>query len=215
MNGKMNVVLDLDNTLLETVPNALFNTFPQGFINKFNVVDFPDIQAKVVLRPGLRSFLDYLFDNFNVSVFTAAEKDYSKFIRDNIVAPDNSYTYNGTPKILYKALDGRHNVFSLQKYGKFKDLRIMKDFNIPDIASCNTLLIDDLDDVQAANPNNVIRILPFKLLTSGGKKCNAAMIDDGDLRRVAKEIDKRYDLFLETGCVYDPEFAIPNSCSAV
>jgi hypothetical protein len=209
----LNVILDLDNTLIETLPNDLFNKLPRNFTSQFNIVDFPSIGAKIILRPGLRRFLDFLFDNFRVSIFTAASKDYAQYIRDKIVAPPNTFTPSGHPRVIYSMLDGTHNDFSKRKYGKFKQIKTFSDFGVPDIDDCNSILIDDLDEVQAANPNNVIRILPFKMLTLSVNKCNAAMAIDNELQRVARDIIERRNMWIETNCVYDLFSMVPRSCS--
>jgi hypothetical protein len=40
-------------------------------------------------RPGLQQFLTFLFKNFNVSIWTAASKDYALFIIDKIIIAGN------------------------------------------------------------------------------------------------------------------------------
>ena len=48
----------------------------------FSPQEKKDGHYKVFERPGLQEFLDYLFANFNVSVWTAASKSYALFIID-------------------------------------------------------------------------------------------------------------------------------------
>ena len=40
---------------------------------------------RIFHRPHLQTFLDYAFAHFDVSIFTAADKDYALFIAENIV----------------------------------------------------------------------------------------------------------------------------------
>ena len=68
---KLNVILDLDNTLINTVDND--PSLP--YYSKLY-----DTNALICARPYLFEFLEWLFDNCNVSVFTAADKDYALFI---------------------------------------------------------------------------------------------------------------------------------------
>jgi len=88
---KINVILDLDNTLLCSVPLFEVNNNPSvyDYLNKnLKYIDMGNIY-RVYLRPNLEDFLDFLFDNYNVSVFTAADRDYAKFIVENIIKKEN------------------------------------------------------------------------------------------------------------------------------
>ena len=81
----MNVVLDLDQTLIsaEDWDSKDFKKHK----NKAKKFEFHDMDGYYIVfeRPNLQSFLDYLFANFNVSVWTAASKDYALFIIDKII----------------------------------------------------------------------------------------------------------------------------------
>ena len=85
---KLNVILDLDNTLVNTLPINV----DADLINKFKFVIYQVNQfekAFIFERPHLDEFLNWLFDNCNVSVFTHADKDYAMFAVDNIIKKGN------------------------------------------------------------------------------------------------------------------------------
>jgi hypothetical protein len=195
MSKQINIVLDIDNTLLETIPNTVFNTIPANYLSYFDVVDLPEIDAKAILRPDLDAFLDYVFERFTVSIFTAAQRDYSKVIRDRIIAPP------GSGRVIFKALDSRHNEYSITKWNQVKSINTFKEVGVPSINENNTMIIDDLEEVEAANPNNVIKISPFKILTKRGK-CNPKMAFENGLARVTQEINARVEVYNMIGRVY-------------
>jgi hypothetical protein len=71
---RINVVLDLDQTLVSAED---WNTQDfKKYKKKAKKFQFHDMDGYYIVfeRPNLQSFLDYLFANFNVSVWTAASK---------------------------------------------------------------------------------------------------------------------------------------------
>ena len=82
---KLNVILDLDQTLIsaEELDNFDFKKYKKKIV-QFDAKVMEDLYI-VFGRPYLQEFLDYLFDNFNVSIWTAATKSYALFIIDNFI----------------------------------------------------------------------------------------------------------------------------------
>ena len=83
-NRKLNILLDLDETLISSKASEEFNFKNKKKMKKF---DFEDMDGYYIIfeRPNLQKFLTYVFENFNVSVWTAASKDYALFIIDKII----------------------------------------------------------------------------------------------------------------------------------
>ena len=91
------VYLDLDNTLLHSIPSEEFHKkFKTKLdkdllatkMNKTKVYDMKDDGKSYYLvfeRPYVQEFLDFLFENFSVNVWTAATKDYAAFIIEHLV----------------------------------------------------------------------------------------------------------------------------------
>jgi hypothetical protein len=150
---KLNVILDLDNTLISTVDND--PSLP--YYSKIY-----DTNALICARPYLFEFLEWLFDNCNVSVFTAADKDYALFIIENFILRDKR------GRKLNRKLDFifyRYHVnMGIKEFGGgLKDLRLLWDtFNMYGFNCSNTIIIDDSPDVKMTNPYNALLIYPFE-----------------------------------------------------
>ena len=89
---KKNLILDLDETLISAVSEEEYNPKKHDKKKAKFRFKYMDSYYTVFYRPGLDKFLRYIFKNFNVSVFTAASKDYALFIIENI-ALEKSSTY--------------------------------------------------------------------------------------------------------------------------
>ena len=82
-------VLDLDQTLISAEPAEEYDFSKNKSKAKQFVFHDMDGYYVVFERPGLQPFLTYLFDNFNVSIWTAASKDYALFIIEKIILAGN------------------------------------------------------------------------------------------------------------------------------
>ncbi len=193
MQDRMNVLLDLDNTLIHTLEQDERKQVPLSFQSQF---DFKDIHAygmRVYARPGLQDFLDYLFDNFNVSVFTAAEQEYALFIVNNFILT------KPTRKLNY--IFFRYHVdMALKRFKGMKDLRLLFDvFRLPNIYPCNTVIVDDLPDVLSSNPKHAINIASFDVAKDNF--INYDSVHDHDLDRVKHILDKLKTRFENSACI--------------
>ena len=136
----MNIVLDLDNTLIYS-----------SFKPKRNTLNYEGYYIRA--RPHLEWFLQMLFTMFAVSVWTAAERQYAEFVVDNFI------NKNGR-KIHY--LFSREDVKQSEKYyGSKKDLRLLKDiYKIP-LFNLPTIIIDDLKEICYKQYSKCINIQPY------------------------------------------------------
>lgn len=136
----MNIVLDLDNTLIYS-----------SFKPRKNTLKYERYYIKP--RPYLEWFLNNIFEMFSVSIWTAAERHYAEFVVDNFI------NQNGR-KIQY--LFSREDVVQSEKYfGLKKDLRLLKDiYKIP-LFNLPTIIIDDLKEVCYRQYANCINIEPY------------------------------------------------------
>ena len=84
---KPNIFLDLDNTIISAEAIEDFPFTRKDILHKVMKFTFYNMDGYYLVfeRPHLQKFLDYLFKNFNVSVWTAASKDYALFIIDKII----------------------------------------------------------------------------------------------------------------------------------
>lgn len=165
---KQNVVLDLDHTLIcalsadeERADHAV----------KFDYFDWKDMDGefKIFARPGLDVFLDFLFANFNVSVWTAASQTYCSFIVQHfILKPGRKLDY-----ILFS----HHCDESRRINGSHKDLRsLVRDFCLPSsYALDNTVIIDDSVEVNETQPGSCVPVRPFKFCDADSELDNVLL----------------------------------------
>jgi TFIIF-interacting CTD phosphatase-like protein len=153
------VLLDLDNTIINSlsIPDHEIDKVPTEYQDKF-ISHVMKRYYRIFERPYLQQFLDYLFENFKVSIFTAADKDYALYITENIILtkPERQLSH-----FFY----AYHSELSENIFESPKDLRLI--WNVLEAEGFNrdnTIIIDDLEEVYAANPNNTIRAPRFELL---------------------------------------------------
>tara|TARA_B000000557_G_scaffold162788_1_gene132144 strand:+ start:85 stop:726 length:642 start_codon:yes stop_codon:yes gene_type:complete len=195
-NGKDKyVVLDLDDTCIHSLVNQKEvkkwkkNPKRKEHVDKFTWHNMDDYYL-VCERPDLQNFLDYLFENFNVIVWTAASKDYALFIIKNCIIAGRA-----NRQLKYVFFD-YHCDISQEVY-KFENtpqkcLKLITEkgpFGLPGIEIENILIIDDLKDNKKSNGNNCIQIFPFKVHGIGSE-------NDNHLMGVVKD---QLDVFLNNG----------------
>jgi TFIIF-interacting CTD phosphatase-like protein len=156
---KINIYLDLDETLIYSYgPRSgkklnlqTIKPTPINFENAYYIVQ----------RPGLQTFLDWLFKNFNVSIWSAASPDYVRFIVDHIIIGKDL----NRCKKLQRVLDSDYCEKSQKIYGDdcLKKLAMLWDYyKLPNHNENNTILLDDLGLNIKAQPENSIRIKKFQ-----------------------------------------------------
>ena len=156
-NEKLNVLLDLDQTIISSEAEDEYDF--KNNKKKAKKFTFHDMDGYYIVfeRPGLQNFLDYLFENFNVSIWTAASKDYALFIIDKIVLQDKP---NRKLDWLFFSY---HCELSKKKKNGSKNLDMIWDeFKISGYTKNNTVIIDDYDEVFNLQPNNCIIAKPFE-----------------------------------------------------
>jgi len=190
---RLNVILDLDNTLINALEDSDRKNLPIEVSGKFKFKDYIPF-FRIFARPHLQTFLDYLFANFNVAVMTAAEKDYALFIIDNFILtkPNRKLSF-----VFY-----RYQVdLSREIYGGMKDLNIIWDFfKINGFYKYNTIIVDDLDLVYETNPYNTIRIPGFFIVDEDTRKVNYDSLEDDDLLDVMAQLQYLKEIYTSTNC---------------
>ena len=190
--NKMNVILDLDSTIIHSLEPDEYVYLPSDFQNKFINKDMLGY-VRIFARPNLEYFLDYLFKNYDVSVLTAADYGYGWFIIQNFILtnPDRKLKY---------FMHHYHTEIADEMYGKHKDLRMLFDiFQLQNMSKHNTVIIDDLDDVHKVNPNHAIAIASFDVTRDN--KINYESVNDNDLQRVQTILETLRTKFEASPCV--------------
>jgi TFIIF-interacting CTD phosphatase-like protein len=160
---RKNIFLDLDQTVIsgEVTEDHDFSKY----MEKSKLFQFEDMDGCYIIyeRPGLQNFLDYLFMNFNVSVWTAASKDYALFIIENIIKRDKK-------RELDYVFFSYHCDLSKEKKNGTKDLSMIWDiWGITGYNSKNTFILDDYDEVHSTQPNNCLIAKPFEFTKKGSE----------------------------------------------
>jgi|APCry1669188879_1035177.scaffolds.fasta_scaffold34998_1 TFIIF-interacting CTD phosphatase-like protein len=152
---KLNILLDLDQTLiaseyLDKFEKKTHSKALQSFKHKYLGKEFV-----IFARPNLDEFLDFLFANFNVSVWTAASRDYGVFIVENFILtkPNRQIDF-----FFYSY----HTNLAIKNSKKLKDLSMIWNmFKLSNYNTNNTFIIDDNERVYNDQPDNTIRIKEF------------------------------------------------------
>ena len=149
--SKNNIILDLDHTIIscisindkksKLIPN-LIQKFPKHVtLSEHNIVKY-----YIFPRNNLESFLDYIFEHFNVSIWTSASRRYCSFIINNFLQ---------NRPIKYIFFD-YHTDLSKKYYNHSKHLDLLiNNFKISSFNYNNTIIIDN--NKQIANNS-----LPYK-----------------------------------------------------
>ena len=150
---RLNIILDLDSTIIygEECKKANLDEIKKKYKN----VHTMDTSYYIIERPGLQDFLTFLFKNFNVSVWTAASKNYALFIIQEVILK------NGRKLDWFFHSDHCDISSEISKSKEQKDLNIIwETFKITNYNKDNTLIIDDNDLVFKTQPTNCIKVLP-------------------------------------------------------
>ena len=155
------IILDLDHTLICTCPRDILQTVTDD-IHSIPLKKHAYEDCFIFERPHLHEFLDFLFENFDVSVFTAAAEDYASFIVEKIIIGDKArkidfflssidadVCYNRYQR--HKCLDYVNELAS--KVGKGSEYSLN-----------NMLIIDDNLFVIESNKDNSIAAPAFDVL---------------------------------------------------
>jgi TFIIF-interacting CTD phosphatase-like protein len=86
--SEYNLILDLDGTLVHTLPHDVGSVFGEA--------DFEDetLDFYTFKRPGVDKFLKYCFSHFaSVSIWTAGTQDYARYVVDHITPKGKQFLY--------------------------------------------------------------------------------------------------------------------------
>ena len=162
--GKPMIFLDLDETIINALSKDEMKKVSKNDRDRMNLMPSHNMDDYYTIyeRPFLQTFLDFLFKNFRVSVWTAASKDYALFIIKNIILQ------NKPERHVEWIFFGYHCDISKKLKKSIKDLSILWDtYHIEDLNSSNVVIIDDNEEVFCANgEGNCISIKPFEVTKS-------------------------------------------------
>ena len=148
------VILDLDATLISAQSLDKFKSEKKNakkatkFSRRYTMEDYYEIFG----RPHLDVFLDFLFENFKVAVWTAASQLYALSVVQNFVLTKSDRT-------LEFILFDYHNEHSIKNARGTKDLQFLSTFyGITEYD--DMIILDDFEDVINVNKKQSIKA-PF------------------------------------------------------
>jgi TFIIF-interacting CTD phosphatase-like protein len=177
----INVILDLDNTCIYSHELKKLKQKPEWLSQyKCHVMDDDYIVCE---RPGLGPFLDWLFSNFNVMIWSAASPDYVDFIAKHIIGKRGKIEH---------VFNSEHCEESKKRYKKtIKMLKMLWEHkDLKGYGPYNTVIIDDLKYVTDPQPYNSIPIKRFV--------ANQKHVNDNELENVKKKLENIHQQFMET-----------------
>lgn len=168
----MNIILDLDNTILCSIEMDKLKKMSKKTLQRLEEFEYVDMGKlfRVFLRPGVQEFLTYIFKHYNVSVWTAASKDYALFIIDKIILhPDLADIKNrkdeklniGNRKLDFIFFDYHGDISDdLNDHPKYLKM-LWSYYKFPGYTKDNTYIIDDNRHVHSKQHDNVIKAVYF------------------------------------------------------
>lgn len=179
MTKRINVILDLDNTLICAIDTQEEKALEHCIENKCSDFEWKQLEDeyKIFARPFLQEFLTWLFANFNVSIWTAASKSYALFIIEQFVLANRPER-----KIDYILFSHHCRESKRLKRGQ-KCLEMLSSIYPLGYDMNNTWIIDDHEKVYAAQPDNCLKIKPFEI---GKRSANC----DTSLLKIMKKLNK-------------------------
>ncbi len=171
--------LDLDNTLLSAVPIKEI-TWDEPTLDLATEFPFHNMEDYYLVfeRPHLQEFLDFIFAHFDVSVWSAASKDYVLFIVRNVIEQKPGR------EVQYIFFSDHCDRCRGVKRDSIKLLDFLWDrFHLDGISPENTFIIDDNKKVAKHNPSNVIHIKEFEF--EDGPSCK----DDKELQYLIPRLE--------------------------
>ena len=188
-SNKPFLVLDLDQTVISAEASEDLNFKKYKEKSKLFRSDDMDGYYMVFSRPHLQEFLDYAFKHFNVTIWTAASKDYALFIIEKIIL-------NNQPERKLDFIFFSYHCDLSKKIKKYsKELCMLWDIHkLPGYTAKNTVILDDYKaDVHKCQTNNCIIAPPFEF-TEKGSENDTFLIDIiPKLDKMRERIENNHD----------------------
>lgn len=199
MNKRLNIFLDLDETCIHSEGLAEFvqDDDNQDLMDEYDQKQMHIMGGLFIIfeRPHLQEFLDYVFKNFNVSVWTAASKNYATFIIDRSIMNkklnDKNYERQ-KERVLEYIFYNKHGKISKQHYKTPKQLKLLDEHFKLKYNENNTIIIDDHNDVYGSQKKNCIHIKPFEVFSETG-------LNDNELLAIIKQLKQINKVYKKTG----------------
>jgi hypothetical protein len=183
---KNNIILDLDNTIISCLTNnqknaSIITSLKEKINNYSELQEHKIIKYIIFERNNLKEFFDYIFEYFNVSIWTAATRRYTSFIISNIFKDR---------KIDYVFFDYHVNLSKKLYDNNMKHIDLLtKTFKIESFNYNNTIIIDNLDNIANENmPYKSYKCVPFNIIEQINSYDN-----DNELLNIINHVSKIFN----------------------
>ena len=164
---KPKFIFDLDQTIISGEPIEEYD-FEKNK-KKAAKFRFETMENYYIIfeRPYLQQFLTFVFKNFDVSVWTAASKDYALFIIEKIIIAGNK-----DRKLDYIFFSYHCGLSKKYKKDSSKELSIIwNKYKLPGYNENNVVIFDDyFEDVHKNQKENCIIAKPFEFKDADSNK---------------------------------------------
>lgn len=192
--NKINIILDLDNTIISTIDETEEKEMDKTDLkNRTRLLEWKimkwgvtDERYKIFARPYLQEFLTWLFEYFNVSIWTAASKSYALFVIDEFILRSSENKRN-----LDYVLFNYHCDKSKKKMKGIKVLSALNEIFNLNYDLNKTFIIDDLAEVYASQPDKCFKIKAFEVSDSECEK-------DIELKKIMNQLDSLKKLLIKS-----------------
>lgn len=198
---KINIFLDLDQTLLsaESLQKDEDDEDDDEIIydieankRKARKFNYKNMEGYFVIfeRPYLQEFLDYLFANFNISVWTAASRIYCIFVIEHLLLRGKT-----EKRHLDNVLYSYHGKKQTKLKKGMKNLSMLWDlYHLPNVNENNTIILDDHPDVHKTNSLNSILVPAFNFFDKNSENDDYLKNLIPKLETLRKEASKGGDI---------------------
>ncbi|XP_074276857.1 RNA polymerase II C-terminal domain phosphatase-like 4 [Silene latifolia] len=187
---KLNLILDLDNTLLHAKRTKKLTLEDKRRVRKDSceLHEVEDGSKLVKLRPGVHEFLKKASDMFELSIYTMGTRDYAHTMADLLSLAANQ---DGRSSMFWKRIISREDCTHEGQKGL--------DIVLSDRR--NVLIVDDREDVwEESCRANVIKIAPYCFFEDEKRKRevdNEIVTTDDELKRVLSTLSMIHQMFYE------------------
>ncbi|XP_074276856.1 RNA polymerase II C-terminal domain phosphatase-like 4 [Silene latifolia] len=187
---KLNLILDLDNTLLHAKRTKKLTLEDKRRVrnDSCELHEVEDGSKLVKLRPGVHEFLKKASDMFELSIYTMGTRDYAHTMADLLSLGSNQ---DGRSSMFWKKIISREDCTHEGQKGL--------DIVLSDRR--NVLIVDDRKDVwEESCRANVIKIAPYCFFEDEKRKRevdNELIAMDDELKRVLSTLTLVHQMFYE------------------
>ncbi|XP_074276848.1 RNA polymerase II C-terminal domain phosphatase-like 4 [Silene latifolia] len=187
---KLNLILDLDNTLLHAKRTKKLTLEDKRRVrdDSCELHKVEDGSKLVKLRPGVREFLKKASDMFELSIYTMGTRDYAHTMADLLALGSNQ---DDGGSVFWKKIISREDCTHEGQKG----------LDIVLLDRRNVLIVDDKEDVwEESCRANVIKIAPYCFFEDEKRKRevdNELIAMDDELKKVLSTLSMVHQMFYE------------------